>query len=432
MNFQLACSENNKSSIDFSQIKLSLYEALYHGNGIKGILTIAEEYYDSHISVCDTSYNIIATSKVHNKTTYGMNFCKEQIYLDPSAIQIMKRYKIIEKIYTTSSAFCYTLPDHPENIWIFCAIRIQNIVTGHLSICYSGKEPKKEDIDLATTLAQIISVEMQKHSYFIDKSGLQYEYFLTDLLEMHFDNLETVYSRLQALDIKFRKYLCIVALSCDDPFYNTIFNKKQMEQLRSIYSNSMSLVYKDNIVLFISQDSPFKFSEEKQLDLLSFLSINNVKAAISQNFTNPMDAKLYYMQASKTLKIGKTHYPKESLFYAADMMLFNILNNCDTSELSSLLLYQLNILQQYDIDYNTELTHTLKTFLKENRNATQTAKSLHIHRSTFFYRIKKIEELLSMSINDSKTLFLSELSFAIQEYLISVQHTPKNNLSADN
>ena len=42
---------------------------------------------------------------------------------------------------------------------------------------------------------------------------------------------------------------------------------------------------------------------------------------------------------------------------------------------------------------------------------------MHIHRSTFFYRIKKIEELLDMSITDSDLLFLYELSFKIWDYL---------------
>ena len=43
--------------------------------------------------------------------------------------------------------------------------------------------------------------------------------------------------------------------------------------------------------------------------------------------------------------------------------------------------------------------------------------SADIHRSTFFYRIKKIEDLLEISITDSKLLFLYELSFKIWDYL---------------
>jgi len=52
-----------------------------------------------------------------------------------------------------------------------------------------------------------------------------------------------------------------------------------------------------------------------------------------------------------------------------------------------------------------------------DRSAAKAAEKLHLHRSTFFYRIKKLEELLDVDLNDSKLLFLYELSFKIWDYL---------------
>lgn len=47
-------------------------------------------------------------------------------------------------------------------------------------------------------------------------------------------------------------------------------------------------------MLLISQDTPIQLCDKKHAELIDFLSINNVKASISQNFTNPMQAGIYY------------------------------------------------------------------------------------------------------------------------------------------
>ncbi|MGF6948189.1 sugar diacid utilization regulator [Neobacillus sp. B4I6] len=52
-------------------------------------------------------------------------------------------------------------------------------------------------------------------------------------------------------------------------------------------------------------------------------------------------------------------------------------------------------------DKNTrELEHTLLTFIQLNRSAAETAKQLHIHINTLYKRLKRIEELLSISFNN--------------------------------
>ena len=74
-------------------------------------------------------------------------------------------------------------------------------------------------------------------------------------------------------------------------------------------------------------------------------------------------------------------------------------------------------MQEHDERYNTDFIETLRTYLECDRSAAKAAEKLHLHRSTFFYRIKKLEELLNVDLNDSKLLFLYELSFKIWDYL---------------
>lgn len=58
------------------------------------------------------------------------------------------------------------------------------------------------------------------------------------------------------------------------------------------------------------------------------------------------------------------------------------------------------------------LLETLHMYLQRNGNATETASALFIHRSTLLYRLEKIEQLLTVSLNDAETRF--SLFFAIK------------------
>lgn len=49
---------------------------------------------------------------------------------------------------------------------------------------------------------------------------------------------------------------------------------------------------------------------------------------------------------------------------------------------------------------NTELYHTLKTYLLCGNNVTAAAKRLHIHRNTLVYRLKQIKECIEADMND--------------------------------
>ena len=65
-----------------------------------------------------------------------------------------------------------------------------------------------------------------------------------------------------------------------------------------------------------------------------------------------------------------------------------------------------------DKKYGTEYLETLKVYLTTQCNVQNSADLLHIHRNSFCYRMRKIEELLGMELKDNK--ILEELIFALK------------------
>ncbi len=68
----------------------------------------------------------------------------------------------------------------------------------------------------------------------------------------------------------------------------------------------------------------------------------------------------------------------------------------------------LQYLKNYDADNGTHLYDTMMAYLSYNRNIAEMSKALYISRSTGFYRINQIKELLNDPFSDMNRLFCYE------------------------
>ena len=396
-----------------------LYHLLYSGHGLDDLILRAESFLHRPMSVLDASYSMIAVSPLMHKLPFGMEKSKEgSIFLSSQEVESLRRLQIEHQIYKNNQAFFIRTEDHPDTNWIFCGIRIQHVMTGYVALCLPDKaEASEHELRLITAFSDICAIEMQKHEFFVQKTGLQYETFLTELLEGRFNDVNIIEARLKLLNRRFGKFFCLAILYCPEPHNSDLFNKRQMASLRQVYPNAMSVVYKNNIILLINQDTPVQLSPELTDPLEQFAERNHLKVSLSQPFADILKIRIFYHQALHTLELSDLQAPDQTLFYSTDVLPEYLFSKCNYQELEVGIHYHIFQLQDYDKTYHTDFVETLRAYLDHDRNAAKTAEFLHIHRSTFFYRVKKIEELLEISISDSHLLFLYELSFKIWDYL---------------
>lgn len=395
-----------------------LYESLARGNGIKDLVNLAEEYLRHPVAVCDTSYTIIEASRLMKTMPYGLEHNRSLTFLEAGEIESLRRLHIEDQIYETRKAFATRTADHPDNNWIFCAIRIHNVMVGYVAVCLEADiEATEYELRITTALADACSVEMQKNDFFVTRSGLKYENFLIELLEGKFQDINLISSRLELLDRKFGRYFCIISFQCREPHDSNIFNKRQMSILRQMYPNSMSVVYQDAVILFLNQNEPILFNSRFLEPMEQFAARNHMKAGISQPFSDILRINPCYRQSLTALDLGEAWSPDKTLYFASELLPRYLFSQSDYTGLEIGIHHHLYVLSDYDREHNTEFLSTLRTYLECGRSATEAAESLHIHRSTFFYRAKKIEDLLGISLSDSRLMFLYELSFQIWDYL---------------
>jgi purine catabolism regulator len=58
-------------------------------------------------------------------------------------------------------------------------------------------------------------------------------------------------------------------------------------------------------------------------------------------------------------------------------------------------------IREYDRTHQSDLEHTLRVFLEENRSWQRGSARLHLHKQTLVYRIRQIERLTGRSLSST-------------------------------
>lgn len=407
---------------DLYKKKYELYNSLFTENSMDGILNIGENFLGNPIFILDTSYRIIARSSLAKLDNSSIETHNGESYLLLDIVQLMQKNKCIDNIYNSDNAFFH----NSDEILIFCSIRINNITVGYISVLQSKRKFNAEDLELTNVLSKVFSIQLQKENLFISNSGLDEEYYLTDLLINRIDNVEYITERLQYINFNLYENLIILSIPFKQKYkdYRHNFGLKELiKKIKTILGNCISTYYKDTITFLISNEHKEVINDSLKQTLLEFLKLNNLRCGISIVFDNLLDIQDFFNQSMHALELSSSMKKDNTINYFEDYIEYYLFN---MSMRTTNDLYKINLLTlvhpyikkliKFDDQNKTELFKTLKTYLENNRNANDTSIQLNIHRSTFFYRYNKIRDLLDISLGNNNNLFKLELSFKILDY----------------
>ena len=161
--------------------------------------------------------------------------------------------------------------------------------------------------------------------------------------------------------------------------------------------------------------------QQKMISVLNLLELRYKGATITLTFgkicTSMEDIRTTYQQL-KQISNSNIRTAGSSITNYYDLGLIRLLLEIpNKNALKEYVLEYLGDLIQRDSETESELCKTLYSFLLNNGNLVQTAKSLFIHRNTLIYRITLIESLLDTDLNDG--FLRNELfnCFQIAKYL---------------
>jgi sugar diacid utilization regulator/putative methionine-R-sulfoxide reductase with GAF domain len=125
------------------------------------------------------------------------------------------------------------------------------------------------------------------------------------------------------------------------------------------------------------------------------------------------DARVSYQQAKKAASVGRELGGDRQVFDYDDLGVYRLLMAVGgRGDLEEFVQRRLGPLMAYDEEKGSNLVGTLKAFLKDKGSNKRVATLLNVHLNTLKYRLKRIEELCGVSLDDQEAVF--ELHLALK------------------
>ena len=300
---------------------------------------------------------------------------------------------------------------------IWSNIYAGNTLLGQIVVLAAFKEFTENDILLIQRLSETISVELQKNNYFKILKLSKRDAVVVDLLNRKFKNREAVNESLKFAEWNLKYPLQIITL-INEKNMSVVSIKHTHIFLKNLFPNSVCISYEGNFVIVYDYIDDKKMYQVKLNKLDELLINTKMLCGISQPFNDLFDINKYYKESLKSIELGKHLNKDKSIFFYNSYILQYIFSLCSNQEsLKELCSPSIFKLIAHDNKYKTDYIKSLYSYVMNFKNSSELANLMHIHRTTLYYRISKIEEILDVDLNNIDEFFSIYLSFKILEYL---------------
>lgn len=265
---------------------------------------------------------------------------------------------------------------------------------GHIVVNEFEHTFTETDKELLMVLRSYVYLQM-KHDELLHQNGKRpSEHFILDLLDEAIVVSGAYQAFIHQLDRTFPNNMrcLIISTELTPGAVNMLQIRNQLEYL---FANSRIVVYEKKILALIPVMPSGKLPDTSLTSLRAFCGKNGLYASLSNNFSNIMEIRSYYNQALRALEAARAVHDVPGCYLYEDYYFVHLKNLFLQREpLEVFLCPALKCLSAHDSKHNTELAYTLYMYYLNDRNLVQTAKAMHMHRSSLNYRIDKIVELL--------------------------------------
>ena len=325
---------------------------------------------------------------------YPEHRAQQAINLDHLFLLFMKKTEpAYGSIYGKAQTDCYIYPIRSGSIFLGCLIAEGNAPLSQLdSLIIEQGSPflALEIMKLRSQTEIMFKKTYEAYQQFLKiKNPYQAERAAKDLGIYHHYYLQTALIELEGnVDLQSLENDALVLLA-------HLKEKIPVE-------NRLLISYNNKIIIFSSTQNANREAHFIEMIQSSTKWWNEqftvvARAGISTGHYNPGQAEENHLKAEKALLHLKKQNEKGILHYR-DIGISRLFLHHPPEEIDSFLSETFSQLWT-DQEKNSELLHTLFTYIQNNRSMSATAKELHIHANTLYHRIKKMEDMLKIDFS---------------------------------
>lgn len=389
-----------------------LQYALNHDLGIAELCRISVEYFQNPLFIHDAHFHIIECP-THTK---GMTSWEkdERTGMDMVPLDLINDFKVDpEYLETLKTKGAHMFSENLRgyrilyvNIW-----GDQGRYEGRLCIDELHTPLRPGQFLAAEHLVDMVKIALRRRNLTAGNFSRPIEHLIEDVLERRISDIETVERELGFCGWSMDdKYMCI-KISIEQRHIDSMALISTCNFIEGNISGSYAFQYKSDIVTVVNLTEGGIDSGKCLTQLAYIIREGLFKAGVGNICRDFFQLSYFYRQAEIALEYGVAKNSTVWCHHFSDYVLPYILDHGCLEMPPGLVCAQgLFKLRRYDKANETELYKTLAAYLRNERHATRTAQDLYIHRSTLFYRLDRISDMIQMDLDDPKVRLYLNLS----------------------
>ncbi|HHX51254.1 MAG TPA: hypothetical protein GX711_07435 [Clostridia bacterium] len=321
---------------------------------------------------------------------------------------------------------------------VLVPIKANDTVNGYLVVLETQDKLDEQDLRSIEYAGTIAALEFAKERAVFDAERQIKGELLEDLVTGSFNYEEVVIRRASFLNFNLKAPLAVFVVDIDsfEKYFISEANRNE-DHIRKVKSQILEFChgtladYPGSTMLQMKSDSitglvrvtgpeEEKLLRQKCLRICQQVEKRYPKVGVSigvgRTYTGVRHIKKSYEEALTSLRIGRFLTGSASVAFFRDLGPYRFLYELkDSKAMQSFHQENLGRLKLYDAQNQTELVNTLVCYLKNDGNLRRTAEEMFIHKNSVIYRVKKIEEITGLKLNDPEDRFNLHLSLKLDQ-----------------
>jgi sugar diacid utilization regulator len=326
-------------------------------------------------------------------------------------VEELLRRNILQRVEKFPAPDFFPPPNHINCTMIIKTFRPNELMLNTITLYGVISEPSLTSLDLMTHLSSAIEKYLGIFKADAYNLNMHVTALISDYISRKILTAEELEHKAAAFKLPYKANYCLHCYAFAN--YTISLAYYMLKRIKALYPYATLLVYGNYVLALINTDIGPKEDGHQAISQreLSYMYTSNYFCGISDRFCNLSELRNAYLQATAAIEVGRTLNPKEHVFRYSDYIIYHLLWCCGKEiSLQNLYYKPLDVIRS-DPKYSTDNMTLLETYLKNDRNVSVTAGLLHLHRNSVLYRLRKIEDMLGVSLDDPDLRLWLLLSF---------------------
>ncbi len=298
------------------------------------------------------------------------------------------------------------------NTYDMIALTYNDNVFAHLIIVTDSRHDAMDIPYLTTQLSYYVKKLLSCKNEIEPYVDTVFSKLMEEIIELEVTTLEDIEERLKLVKYPLNLFNSCVVVHFNDSESSEIPYNFIVSQLEQIFPKNNITIYQGDIIILMSYETRTWELDLGCSQLISLLKQYDAFAGISNGTRDRSKIRTLYLIAKSTVQLGMTlrknkeerffTHEEYSMYCIIDLCAKHFNENYKHNDIIYLSHPAIIALLRHDQKHNNNLVDILFHYLINDSNIIKTSKALYMHRNTVTNKIKKISEIIGVTLDDGQ------------------------------